>query len=138
MRTQTFFRLRIQFGAAVFCLLLFAASAQAGRLHKEREYQECWCMQVGGEAEYVLGDGCRVDCLTDEYAVEVDFADKWAEAVGQSLYYAYQTGRKPGVLLIMEEPGDDRYLKRFRVLAERYQIFYWTIIPDDLGAGKEN
>ncbi|MFH1027609.1 MAG: hypothetical protein V1791_06370 [Pseudomonadota bacterium] len=37
------------------------------------------------------------------YAVEVEYAHKWAEAIGQSLYYSRMTGKKPGVVLIMRE-----------------------------------
>ena len=35
-----------------------------------------------------MPDGTRCDILTDTHAIEVDFADKWAEAIGQSLNYA--------------------------------------------------
>ncbi|MDH3976454.1 MAG: hypothetical protein OEV42_19490 [Deltaproteobacteria bacterium] len=83
--------------------LLISVPVQAKRLHYEKYYQEKWCARMGGITEYVLDDGSRVDCLTDEYAVEVDFADKWHEAVGQSLYYALKTGKKPGILLITEK-----------------------------------
>jgi hypothetical protein len=42
----------------------------------------------------VLPDGTRCDCLTDTHAIEFDFGNKWAEAIGQSAYYALQTGKK--------------------------------------------
>jgi hypothetical protein len=79
--------------------------------------------------EYVLDDKTRVDCLTDTLAVEVDFAQKWAEAVGQSLYYAYKTGKKPGIVLILERPEHSRYLDRLKPLAEKHQIELFTIAP---------
>lgn len=41
-----------------------------------------------------------VDCLTDECVIEFDFSNKWAEAIGQSLYYANQTGKKADIFLI--------------------------------------
>lgn len=53
--------------------------------------------------EYKLEDNTRVDCLTPDYAVEFDFASKWAESIGQSLYYAQKTKRKPAVVLIMQQ-----------------------------------
>ena len=37
-----------------------------------------------------MPDGARCDILTETHAIEVDFADKWAEAFGQSLNYAMQ------------------------------------------------
>lgn len=71
------------------------------------------CGERGGETEAVLEDRTRVDCLTDEYAVEVDFGDGWAEAIGQALYYAERTGRRPGIVLVLED-GGERYLRRLR------------------------
>ena len=38
--------------------------------------------------EVVMKDGTRCDILTSTHAIEVDFAKKWAEAIGQSLNYA--------------------------------------------------
>jgi hypothetical protein len=113
-------------------IFLLPTLARAGHLHPEKDYQEAWCAEHGGETEYRLPDQTRVDCLTSTHAVEVDFAPKWAESVGQTLYYAEQTGMCPGILLIMEGEGDDRYLKRVKVLALEYDIDLWTMSPDDL------
>lgn len=99
----------------------------AAHSHPEKYYQEVWCKQVGGVTEYRLGDQTRVDCLTDEYAIEFDFAPKWAESVGQALYYALMTGKRPGVVLIMEEEDDDRFLIRLNTLADRYNLKVWTM-----------
>ena len=45
-------------------------------------------------------EGGRIDVLTDQYAVEVEFPYKWHEGLGQSLHYASATG-KQGVLAII-------------------------------------
>jgi len=50
----------------------------------------------GGAVEHRLHDGTRVDILTATHAIEADWSHKWAEAVGQSLYYSLITGKKPG------------------------------------------
>lgn len=42
--------------------------------------------------------------------IEVDFAKKWAEAIGKSLYYVQITG-KPAIGFIVGD-GDERYVKR--------------------------
>ena len=60
----------------------------------EADYRDFACKQLEGNIEYALDDGSRVDCLTDQYAIEFDFAKKWAEAIGQSLYYAEKTFSK--------------------------------------------
>ena len=82
--------------------------------------------------EYVLSDRTRIDCLTEVYAVEVDFASKWAEAVGQALYYSIMTERRPGVVLIVETPRDLRYLERLHTIADRFNITIWVITPNRL------
>lgn len=85
----------VLFGVAL-ALLETPALAQT-----ERHYQERYC--DGLELEHVLPDRARVDCLSDTHAWEVDFSDKWAEALGQSLYYAAETGLLPAVLLICRQ-----------------------------------
>ncbi|WP_321532286.1 hypothetical protein [uncultured Desulfuromonas sp.] len=77
--------------------------------------------------EYRLHDGTRVDCLTESYAIEFDFSNKWAEAIGQSLYYAVETKRLPGIVLILEKQSDERHLKRLMKTAAPYGIRVWTI-----------
>lgn len=112
-------------------LLLCPAIASAS-VHPEREYQKAWCDGAGGTREFVLPDRARVDCLTSTHAVEVDFAPKWAEAVGQALYYSIETGRSPGILLIMEESGDERFLKRLMTVTGMTGITVWVTTREDL------
>lgn len=107
--------------------LLFANCSQHQKKYHEKHYQALLCNELGGEMEYVLKDKTRVDCLTDEYAIEVDFAKKWAEGVGQSLYYAHITGRKPAIGFIMNTQKDKRYFKRLSVLAREYEIKIFII-----------
>jgi len=76
--------------------------------------------------EYSLFDRTRVDCLTDNYAIEVDFAKKWAEGIGQSLYYSDVTGKSPAVALIVGKQ-DKRFLKRLKRIAKKYKIKVFVI-----------
>jgi len=87
----------------------------------EKYYQTKMCSEFGGKTEYVLFDKARVDCLTSEYAIEVDFAKKWAEGIGQALYYAEITKKKPAVALIVED-GDEKYLNRIKTVADKFDI----------------
>lgn len=115
-------------------LLACATPVAAAHLYREKEYQQYFCTQMAGTTEYLLDDSTRVDCLTVDYAIEVDFAPKWAESVGQSLYYALRTGKKPGVLLVLEDEDDSRYIARLKALANAYHIRVWTITPQQLTA----
>ena len=89
--------------------------------YHERHYQELLCNKLDGKMEYVLKDRTRVDCLTDEYAIEVDFAKKWAQSIGQSLFYGYMTGKKPAIAIIMDNK-DKRYFKRVNLVAKKQKI----------------
>ena len=88
----------------------------------EREYQEAFCSGIGGQAEIVLSDRTRVDCLTDTHAIEVDYARKWAEAIGQSLHYAKMTGKAPGISLIIDSDKEQRYLDRLYGTINRWHL----------------
>lgn len=89
----------------------------------ESYYQNQWCTADFGRKEAVLWDMTRVDCLAKDYAVEFDFAKKWAESVGQSLYYSKMTGKKPAVALILTTPTDYRYVKRIERLDNGIKVF---------------
>ena len=103
-------------------LLFIGCSHATSKKYNEHFYQTQLCTELSGEMEYVLEDRTRVDCLTDEYAIEVDFAKKWAEGIGQSLHYAYMTDKKPAIALIVDRKKDKRYLKRLNANIEQLLI----------------
>lgn len=86
----------------------------------EKDYVNMYC---SGIKEYVLEDRTRVDCLTDEYAIEFDYAKKWAESIGQSLYYSKKTGKKPAVAIITNGQNDLKYIQRIKDTDEKITIF---------------
>jgi hypothetical protein len=107
------------------------SSAHSRKSHRNPEayYQKQWCSEHGGQAEVVLSDATRCDCLTEANAIEFDFAPKWAEAIGQALYYGAMTGKTPGIVLIVRGPGDAKYVERIKAVADRYEIAIavWTM-----------
>ena len=90
---------------------------------KEAYYVSQWCSDDFGKREFILWDNTRVDCLSKDYAIEFDFAKKWAESIGQSLYYAKMTGKKPAVVLILTQLEDYKYVKRIERLESDIKIF---------------
>lgn len=112
-----------------FIFLAVVISGLAGeRAYPEKHYQTIWCAAHGGQAEVVLPDKTRCDCVTDTHAIEFDFGSKWAEAIGQALYYAIQTGKKAGIVLILEKESDRRYWIRLNTIINHYAlpIDTWT------------
>ena len=105
----------------------------AKREHPEKCYQERWCREQGGQVEVVLSDNTRCDCLTDTHAIEFDFGNNWAEAIGQSSYYAMQTNKKAGIVLILEKMKDRKYWIRLNTTIEYFNlpIDTWSIGDTD-------
>lgn len=101
--------------------------------HSESAYQHAWCTANGGVEEVKNTDFTRVDCLTKTYAVEFDFANKWAESVGQALHYGLMTGKRPKVVLILENPQKQMvYYKRVENLSKKYDFDTEYITPQIL------
>ena len=105
----------------IIALFLIVGCSSVPKYYHEKHYQLILCDDLQGKQEYVLKNKTRVDCLTDKYAIEVDFAKKWAEAVGQSLYYADQTGKQAAIGLIVGKK-DVRFVRRIRTLTSKYKI----------------
>jgi len=114
----------------LLAIILTTNTASAKNLHYEKWYQERWCAGKG-QTEVVLIDKTRCDCLTDTHAVEFDFGKKWAEAIGQSLYYSLQTGKRAGVALILESNKDLKYWIRLNSTIQHFNlpIDTWQIRP---------
>ena len=112
----------------VIILCLFSCISFAKHLHPEKYYQNRFCSEIKCTTEFYLLDKTRVDCLTDKYAIEVEFAPKVYESIGQALYYSVKTGKQPGIVLIIENPElDQKYINRLKVVAEKYNIKVWFI-----------
>ncbi len=98
--------------------------------HNEASYQNAWCSAHGGVTEYENKDFTRVDCLTATNAVEFDFANKWAESIGQALHYQLMTGKRAKVVLILEDPQKQMvYYKRVKALALKYNFDVEYVTP---------
>ncbi|PHK97347.1 hypothetical protein CGL56_16200 [Neolewinella marina] len=74
----------------------------------EADYVRALAQSLGGRTEVAVTSG-RVDILTDDYAIEVDWAPKWKESVGQALWYGLQSNRRAGIILILRDAGDYKY-----------------------------
>ena len=90
----------------VALLLALPAVAEAER-QPERWYQERIAAALGGKVEVGVPNG-RVDVVTETHAIEVEFASAWKHSIGQALWYALQTGKKPGIVLVIQDEKRDR------------------------------
>jgi len=125
------------------CLVQFAGAFEYGYTnngfkyvkhpHSESSYQHAWCSLHKGVEEVENADKTRVDCLTSAHAVEFDFANKWAESIGQALHYQKMTGKKGMVVLILENPKAEMvYYKRVKALGNTYNFDVEYVTPEIL------
>ena len=75
----------------------------------EKNISQKWCESNFGISEYRTKYGTYVDCLTDEFAIEIEYDYKWKEAVGQSLHYAEATSKKPMIIIIKRIDSKKEY-----------------------------
>ncbi len=70
-------------------------------------------------------------CRVPTHAIEVDWSRKWAEGIGQCLFYAEMTGRKPGLLLLIKDPAREwRYLWRAALVCGKHGITFYLEMAD--------
>jgi len=108
--------------------------------HNESSFQHAHCSALNGIEEYKLDDKTRVDCLTDKYAIEYDFADKEYEAVGQVLHYAVRTSRRPKIVLILDKDKENQqmiYYKRTKETGDNYNFDVEYITDEILNVDKK-
>ena len=113
-------RVLVIFGFAIgIWLLLLLVDASGG------EVEECQRLakKYNAQVEMTQWDNTRVDLLNDTYAIEADWGPKWAEAIGQSLYYAELTGKKPGIILLIKNKAKEyKYIYRCQTVCAKYNI----------------
>ena len=101
----------------------------------ESFFSDLLAQELHGRREVVLIDRSRVDIVTPAEAIEVDWARKWAEGIGQSMYYAAMTDRRPVVILLVAERNREAvYILRARVACARagVDVWWYDIVPGEL------
>jgi hypothetical protein len=121
--------------AAAWPLSLATAHAQS-----ERDFQHRFCRDM--KLEFRMPDGARADCLSQTHIIEVDFSEKWAESIGQALFYASWTSdlkigsRKAGIILICHrhrETCTEHTARLYRVVQDyRLPLTIWDCEVTDL------
>jgi len=116
----------------IIALVLFSVSVFSQTRQRESYYQHEFAVALDGQTEVRLMNGTRADIVTDEYAIEVDFGAKWAEAIGQSLSYGIELDKKPGILLVISGEDEIRFLERLMPVAVEHgiQVWIWNYTTD--------
>lgn len=92
----------------ILSIILAAAAAASGQptppalTAHETAWNKHLAEITGGDGGVVCWDGSRPDLVCGEFAIEVDRAHKWREAIGQAFFYADQLDKKPAVVILVE------------------------------------
>ena len=105
-----------------FLLVFVALAPSAFAKLPESYYRDHVASLMDGRTEVRTSSGTWCDIVTRDLAIEVDFAPNWAESIGQSLHYGAEFDRSPGIVLVLRNPGDERYVKRLFDSLARYEI----------------
>jgi hypothetical protein len=107
-----------------YLFVMFFMTFSTYAIENEAYYSNKFCEEMSGQSEYVLQDLSRVDCLTDTHAFEVDWADgmKVYEAIGQSLYYSSETGKLPGILLLIRKENSEKHIRKVQRVIEFFEL----------------
>lgn len=106
----------------------------------EAFYVQKLAQQLGGQTEVSVKNG-RVDIVTDEYAIEVEWANNWKHSIGQALWYSIQTNKKAGIILIMKDEGDYKYgimlqsTIDYAQIGDKIKVWFY---PQDFGGSFES
>lgn len=106
----------------ILSLIMIPSICFAKRLHSEWWYTNKWCGPHGGKMKAVLNDGTKCDCMTADYVVEVEYANRWKNAIGKVLHYSLQTGKRSTIVLILERPRDQLYLDQLKTLIQYFSL----------------
>ncbi len=113
----------LAFRLMFFGVLLFILPyGEAADPLPERWYAEQAAERYNGAPEVRMPDGTRCDVVTARHAIEVEFAGKWKEAIGQSLHYSLQSQRIAGILLILTDPKDEHYLSSLHEVIDHFDL----------------
>lgn len=104
----------------LFLFLIFSSTIANATL--EKYYQNTWCKSHNGKSEITLSDKTRADCLTDAYAIEFEFASKWAESIAQSLNYSIESGKQPGIVIICKKKSESKYIDKIKRINDIYKL----------------
>ena len=108
-------------------VLFFAAESYAS----ENEINNSWCATMNGISQFTTKDRTSVDCLTNDFAVEVEYDYNWKEAIGQSLHYAETTNKQAAILFIKRKETKKDYLNELNRVITKFQLPIRVFITEE-------
>jgi hypothetical protein len=115
----------------VLIIMLLLSTICYAQLPKQLEkyYTNKFATIVKGKTQQYLSNKRYADIITDTFAIEVEYANKFPESIGQSLDYSMVTYKKAGILLIVNDKNDDKYVDELMeiIYYHKLQITVWLM-----------
>jgi len=117
-------------------MLLGLATPGLGAWPSENEWAKKNVQKFDAVNGVRLWDGTVCDYMTETHAIEIDWAanGKWAEAVGQAIYYATVLKKRPGIIMLTKWGLNDRakalqkgYVYRCQTVCAQVGIHLWVV-----------
>ena len=67
-----------------------------------------------GQVAFDIGEVKKVDCVTATHAIAYVLSDDWATGLGRALHWAAVTGKRPGIVVIIDPEGQSRDLAKLK------------------------
>ena len=113
----------------LFVLLLFTSNTCSNR---KIHFKNVFNKYINGKQNVPLDDYKNiVDIVSDTFAIDVEFAPRWAMSIGHSLYGATKLNKKPAILLITYKGYDGKYIDILMPIANKYNITVWVMNYSD-------
>jgi|ERR1035437_3193996 hypothetical protein len=118
----------------LFVLLLFTSNTCSNR---KIHFKNVFNKYINGKQNVPLDDYKNiVDIVSDTFAIDVEFAPRWAMSIGHSLYAATKLNKKAGILLIThnnsrDKYSHDKYINILMPIANKYNITVWVMNYSD-------
>lgn len=106
----------------LFLISVSCSPAFAKNKMYESAYQKIDCAKKNGKTEVII-DGGRIDCETRYFVIEYDFSKKWAECLGQALFYAASKDKIGICSLIVEDNKDLKYVKKLQETIDYHNLY---------------
>ncbi len=113
----------MKFVMTLVSVLLLTSITSGQQYPNELEAVSAIAEKYNAQEEVKLWDHTRVDLLSATHAYEVDWSHKYAEGVGQALYYGVLTNRQPSLILLVRDINkEQRFVYRAQIACQAADV----------------
>ena len=101
-------------------LILIPGVAISGK-RSIKYYKQRWCNKLSGTTDLLHHD-VVLDCSTHDYIFIFEYSYRWRNAIGRALYFSLETGKRSGIVLILEKKREQFYFRQLKNLVSYFSI----------------